>query len=119
MNTTSDLDECTLKSDDCQQICVDTLGSFFCQCHTGFHLANDQRTCVQGKHRCHLTTNSILLAKINRIMTEFHREQLYTWRNRSNDWIKFFAVMQQQSIPCYDNTVLILNTYHLIDLFKY
>lgn len=71
MNSTSDLDECTLKSDDCQQICVDTLGSFFCQCHTGFHLADDQRTCVQGKHRCHITTDSILLAKINWIMTNF------------------------------------------------
>ena len=45
----SDVDECTLGSDDCDQICIDTAGSFFCKCYPGYSLSSDSQTCVRGQ----------------------------------------------------------------------
>ena len=44
----SDFDECLARSDDCQQTCVNTHGSFRCECHAGFILEKDRKSC-QGK----------------------------------------------------------------------
>ncbi|XP_045901322.1 complement C1s subcomponent-like isoform X1 [Micropterus dolomieu] len=47
-----DIDECSAPepgdgSDPlCSQICLNTLGTYFCSCHHGFELHSDQRTCV-------------------------------------------------------------------------
>jgi len=40
-----DLDECRARKDDCQQVCVNTHGSFRCECHSGFILDKDRKTC--------------------------------------------------------------------------
>ncbi|KAL2084916.1 hypothetical protein ACEWY4_020434 [Coilia grayii] len=50
-----DVDECAEagkpgKTDPCAQICLNTLGSYFCSCHHGYDLRADQRTCT---HNCH------------------------------------------------------------------
>ena len=45
-----DLDECQLLNNDCEQICADTMGSFYCTCKDGFILNPDQSTCTQGKY---------------------------------------------------------------------
>ena len=40
-----DLDECGARSHDCQQVCVNTEGSFRCECHSGFMLNRDRKSC--------------------------------------------------------------------------
>ncbi|VDI25973.1 Hypothetical predicted protein [Mytilus galloprovincialis] len=40
-----DIDECTLLNNNCEQICVDTIGSFYCSCRDGFVLGSDQSSC--------------------------------------------------------------------------
>ncbi|XP_041962295.1 complement C1r subcomponent-like isoform X3 [Alosa sapidissima] len=46
-----DVDECAEgaepgKTSPCSQICLNTLGSYFCSCHHGYNLRADQRTCM-------------------------------------------------------------------------
>ncbi|XP_066933095.1 EGF-like and EMI domain-containing protein 1 [Clytia hemisphaerica] len=41
----SDIDECALGSDGCQQNCVNTEGSFNCTCNPGYFLSSDNTTC--------------------------------------------------------------------------
>ena len=45
MFSSSDTDECAEGTDDCDQICINTVGSFECACEDGFVLDNDGRTC--------------------------------------------------------------------------
>ena len=42
----SDDDECSDETDNCFQICINTEGSFFCGCNSGFHLDSDGFTCI-------------------------------------------------------------------------
>ena len=41
----ADIDECTLGTDACTQICYDTPGSYRCCCNSGYILDSDGRTC--------------------------------------------------------------------------
>ncbi|CAG2069478.1 unnamed protein product, partial [Timema podura] len=41
----SDVDECSSESHDCQQTCINTPGSYLCDCKKGFSLQADNRTC--------------------------------------------------------------------------
>ena len=45
-NQLSDVDECTLGSNGCNQNCVNTEGSYLCSCFAGYHLMSNQKTCV-------------------------------------------------------------------------
>ncbi|XP_078381846.1 uncharacterized protein LOC144664603 isoform X2 [Oculina patagonica] len=53
-----DFDECSAHSHDCQQVCVNTDGSFRCECHSGFMLQRDRKSCEDvnectvGSHFC-------------------------------------------------------------------
>ena len=40
-----DIGECGDGTDSCDQICINTLGSYICTCGTGYRLADDGRTC--------------------------------------------------------------------------
>lgn len=43
----SDRDECLDYNGGCADLCVNTVGSYFCQCtNSGYSLANDMRSCV-------------------------------------------------------------------------
>ena len=44
----TDIDECAEQLDECQQICNNTIGSYVCDCHIGYALNSDGRTC-RGK----------------------------------------------------------------------
>ena len=41
----SDIDECHNPNIDCDQLCVDTEGSYDCVCRRGFISENDSRNC--------------------------------------------------------------------------
>ena len=40
-----DIDECSVNNGTCEDICINTKGSFYCQCSTGLALSADNRTC--------------------------------------------------------------------------
>ena len=39
-----DIDECVINADDCDQLCVNDLGSYHCECYTGY--LRDKDSCV-------------------------------------------------------------------------
>ena len=45
----SDIDECALGLDDCQQLCSNSQGAYVCSCQPGSMLQSDNRTCVEGE----------------------------------------------------------------------
>lgn len=45
-----DINECSLNTDQCTQVCADTDGSYYCKCNNGYLLAADGYTC-NGKHK--------------------------------------------------------------------
>lgn len=47
-----DIDECTKNSDNCEQICGNTIGSFNCACNPGYRLMLDGRSC-EGRILCY------------------------------------------------------------------
>ena len=51
-----DVDECSEMLHNCDQTCVNTNGSFICQCGGGYRLFSDKHTCA-GWHCCqHMLT---------------------------------------------------------------
>ncbi|XP_064612916.1 fibrillin-2-like isoform X2 [Liolophura sinensis] len=40
-----DINECSLNTDGCQQVCVNTVGSFRCSCRAGYGLLADRKNC--------------------------------------------------------------------------
>jgi len=53
----TDIDECALKTDECEQECENVIGRYNCHCFTGFTLNQDRRTCTTfvnsiGKKYC-------------------------------------------------------------------
>jgi len=46
----SDIDECANNNETvCSQICVNTPGSYQCECERGFYLEDDGKTCTKGE----------------------------------------------------------------------
>lgn len=43
--THTDVDECALEMDECQQRCNNTIGSYTCSCSGGYRLQSDGVTC--------------------------------------------------------------------------
>ena len=55
----SDVDECTITgSSTCDQICINTIGSFNCSCSAGFSLNSDMVHC-DGKIRTYMLSSSM------------------------------------------------------------
>jgi hypothetical protein len=46
----TDVDECEEQSIDCQHTCINTVGSYHCECHHGFSLRPDNHTCEPDQH---------------------------------------------------------------------
>ena len=47
----SDINECLEGTDECQQVCNNTIGSYLCDCRIGYALNDDGRTCSGTKIR--------------------------------------------------------------------
>lgn len=43
-----DVDECSRENGGCQHECVNTFGSYICQCHSGFILHTNKHDCKEG-----------------------------------------------------------------------
>ena len=43
-----DVNECAIANGGCEQVCINTEGSFYCDCHEGQILKSDDRQC-KGK----------------------------------------------------------------------
>ena len=43
---TSDINECDLNIDDCDQLCVNDWGSYYCECFTGYFRDNNSSSCL-------------------------------------------------------------------------
>ena len=41
----SDINECTENTDNCSQLCNNTIGSYQCYCEDGYILDSDEHTC--------------------------------------------------------------------------
>lgn len=42
----ADIDECQVHNGGCQHRCINTRGSYYCECHPGSRLHVDGRTCL-------------------------------------------------------------------------
>lgn len=52
----TDKDECEELNGGCQQTCVNTLGSYHCECSEGFRIHADAHTCIgMNMHTCSQT----------------------------------------------------------------
>ena len=45
LNLLTEIDECSEGISSCNMQCINTIGSYYCTCFTGFHLMNDNYTC--------------------------------------------------------------------------
>ena len=45
-NSPPDVDECNTNNGGCQHTCVNTAGSYQCQCRSGYRLSSNGRNCV-------------------------------------------------------------------------
>lgn len=45
-----DINECEISNGGCQDVCINTIGSFVCNCSDGKGLNEDGRTCKEGIH---------------------------------------------------------------------
>ena len=60
-----EIDECTEEMSGCSQSCVNTAGSYYCSCDTGFEIDVDQHTCHGELSSMHTTLyNTTLFFKI-------------------------------------------------------
>ena len=42
----ADINECAANTDECDHTCINNIGSYECQCRTGFQLSNDAHSCI-------------------------------------------------------------------------
>lgn len=55
----SDVNECEELNGGCQQTCVNTPGSYHCECSEGFRMHADGRTCI-GKYSSEIFTTLVV-----------------------------------------------------------
>ena len=74
----ADIDECTLETDDCAQICTNTPGSYECACESGYTSSNNGRTCEGRTYSPMLLLRS---AKKNRRSSSKRKTELKCRKN--------------------------------------
>ena len=72
----SDVDECSIEENNCQQLCNNLPGTYNCSCYTGFMLNNDNITC-SGRNLEHVIYFDLrLLLMINILVFQKHKNTL-------------------------------------------
>lgn len=66
----TDVDECQVHNGGCQHRCVNTRGSYYCECNPGFRLHIDGRTCIGERG------------------TGFTRSQYHSWQTGEWPWLE-------------------------------
>ena len=49
----ADNNECLSGNGGCQQVCVNTNGSYYCDCQTGYKLKSDDISCIENNNYTH------------------------------------------------------------------
>jgi len=52
----TDINECSLRTHNCEQLCTNTPGSFTCSCRSGYTLNSDRRTCRASEFKPQIPT---------------------------------------------------------------
>ena len=68
MSTIADNDECHYDNGGCEDICVNTMGSFRCACSEGYSLVNG----FACRSRFTTARSSVLLAEYSHLHNELH-----------------------------------------------
>ena len=55
-----DVDECTIANGECEHVCINTGGSFYCDCRDGYMLESNNRTCEGNENPYTLKPEMIL-----------------------------------------------------------
>ena len=50
--TSLDVDECAIANGGCEHECINTEGSFYCDCREGYMLESNNRTCEGNENMC-------------------------------------------------------------------
>lgn len=93
-----DIDECGANIDGCSQICSNVNGSYDCDCHFGFSLNDDRKTCSKGKHMyiycifTHVLTHQTPLS-IDQIFTSSNVFNLIQYKTHAFSSLDWTAVM--------------------------
>ena len=53
----SDIDECALEMDQCEQVCVNLNGSYSCECNEGYEVVSGRYYACEGKLSHYMHTN--------------------------------------------------------------
>ena len=56
----TDADECYERTDECQQECINTNGSYSCACRTGYRLTSDGYNCTGKQSAKPLISNAMM-----------------------------------------------------------
>uniref|UniRef100_A0A8C5LU87 Collagen and calcium binding EGF domains 1 n=1 Tax=Leptobrachium leishanense TaxID=445787 RepID=A0A8C5LU87_9ANUR len=69
-----DIDECAFKNETlCSQICINTPGSYRCECLEGYVLEEDGKTCTKGSHEFEKSNNVMKAGVCSDTCKEFHQ----------------------------------------------
>lgn len=71
----ADIDECQVHNGGCQHRCVNTRGSYYCECHPGSRLHVDGRTCLGEEviFRRPVDLWSLILSQVARLSLDQHK----------------------------------------------
>ena len=73
----ADKDECSKDNGGCQHECINTIGSYVCQCRNGFILHENKHDCKEGRSHTHTHTHSYVHCpspKHRHIHTHTHKQ---------------------------------------------
>ena len=78
----SDINECANDSlNGCNQICTNTIGSFVCECNSGYELGDDLMTCsgLYNNIMSHISTFVIIVLPDTQKMFTYIKKSVYMY----------------------------------------